>query len=367
MTGQAFRAADSSRGRIAFVTGCMVRGGAERVISLIANRYGEAGYDVDILMILKPRSDYPLHERVRLLDLSDGGARRSPLHTVKKIRRYLRDTRPLAVISFMARINAVVGLACRKGRGYRLILSERNDPRYDRRGFLLNALLRFAYRRSDAVVFQTDYARALAPRSCPGTLIPNPISVPDDGGSAFQKQKVILSAGRFMPQKNQKLLIEAFALFHKKHPDYVLKIFGFGDLKPALEKQISEVGLTGAAFLLPDTPDIHQEMRRAEIFALSSDYEGLSNALLEAMCLGMSVVSTDCSGISEYLVNRQNGLLSPVGDAKAFAACLDRLASDSAFAAQLGKNARKLKERVCADTVWEAWDRVIFGNTADVL
>ncbi|MGN1122134.1 MAG: glycosyltransferase, partial [Eubacteriales bacterium] len=354
--------------KITFVTGCMVRGGAERILSVLANHYARAGFTVDILQLLKNRSDYPLEASVRVLDFSDGGSRLAFLKWRGRIRRYLRDEHPLAVVSFMARINAAVGLICRKGKGYRLVMSERNDPICDKRGFFINLLLRRAYRRCDEVVFQTAYARSFAGRFCAGggRIIPNPIQIDkqllNEPLRTPNAAKRILSAGRFKAQKNQKLLIEAFRLFHEKCPDYTLTIYGFGELKESLERQIVRAGLSDCVFLLPDTPRLHEEMRNADIFALSSDYEGLSNALLEAMCLGLAVVSTDCSGISEYIENGVNGLLVPVGDAAAFAACLTQLAQEDGLRQTLAQNAVKIRRRVSAEAVFAQWDEVILGS-----
>ncbi len=348
--------------KIIFITGCMVRGGAERVISVLANHYAQNGYDVEIVMLLKNISEYPLADGVTLTDLSNNST--LPL-LFRLIRLYhlVRKEKPYAVISFMARINAAVSVVLKKGRGYRYILSERNDPGKDGRGFFIDALLNRAYRRCDLAVFQTAYAERLAAHGlCKSAVIPNPINLDDvQEGVTAERETFILSAGRFKPQKNQKMLIEAFGIFHKTHPDYVLKIYGFGELENTLKEQVRVSGLENAVFICPSTPHIHVETKRAKMFVMSSNYEGLCNALLEAMSLGTPVVSTNCSGIDEYIIDGENGLLSPVGDAEHFAENLSRLADDDALCTRLSKNATVVVGKTLPNAVFDAWDKALFS------
>ena len=215
------------------------------------------------------------------------------------------------------------------------------------------------YPKADAVVFQTKrsttYFEKIKLKNA--VVIPNPVAVACE--RAEEKAGKIVTMGRLAPQKNQKMLIEAFAEVHKSHPYAELHIFGEGDLREGLQAQITELGLNECVFLRGNLLDVHKQIADAAVFALPSDYEGLSNALLEAMLMGLPCVSTDCAGSDEYIENGKNGLLVHTGQKDEMISALCRLLSDREEAQDFGNAARARVLDLQKDVILEKWYAVL--------
>ena len=348
--------------QIVFVTGAMSRGGAERVISLLSRHYAQQGWRVRILMLLHSQVDYELDPAVEVLDFSND-KRKAVLDMPRlmgKVRSFVKQEQPDAVVAFMAPICLIAGFACR-GLKTRLVVSERIDPALDPRSLPFRLALKNVYEKANLVVFQTRRARDYFPENIRrnGVIIPNPIQV--KALAAPARTHRIVTAGRLMPQKNQKMLIDAFACLHQARPEYTLDIYGEGPLTDTLQRQIDSLGLTEAVTLRGNVSDIHQQMADAQMFVLPSDFEGLSNALLEAMMMGLPCISTDCAGSDEAIQSGENGLLIPVGDTQALAEAMERLAADGAFAEKLGAAARESAQQYTLDRVIDRWRKAIEG------
>ena len=217
------------------------------------------------------------------------------------------------------------------------------------------------YAKAAVAVMQTHRARNYFPQKVQdnAVIIPNPIAVKTV--ATAQRKHRIVTAGRLTGQKNQKMLIDAFSVLHKIHPEYTLDIYGDGPLKENLQQQIDSLGLIQAVTLKGNVPNIHEQIADAEIFALPSNYEGLSNALLEAMMMGLPVISTDCAGSDEVIRNGENGLLIPVGDQKALENALEQLIADQTFSARLGQTAKEDSAQYAVDSVIAQWREAIEG------
>jgi len=294
---------------IVFITGAMTRGGAERVISLLSNQYVQLGWQVRIVMLLHNRVEYILHPNVEVINFSDDKVNviLNIPRLILKLRYYIKRNKPNVVVSFMAPICLIAGIACYH-QDTRWILSERIDPSAEKRNPLFAGMLNFLYSKCDKTVLQTKRVMNYFPENIRNNsiIIPNPIQV---STMAFRKRKKrIVTAGRLMPQKNQAMLIEAFSKLHEIHSDYVLDIYGEGPLKSILQEKINTLGLSNVVRLKGNVPDIHEQIADAEMFVLPSDFEGLSNALLEAMMMGLACISTNCAGSDEVITDGQNGI-----------------------------------------------------------
>lgn len=336
-----------SRREILFTTGSMGRGGAERVLSILASELSRRGWKVHIAMLLNGEIGYDLPDDVDVVDISRK-ERNQWLDTPRMIlqtRRIIRKLKPCAVVSFMLTINIVTWLATR-GLQVRFIPSERNDPSKGRGG-VKRFLSCKAYAASYRTVLQTERARSCFSRKIQdrSVIIPNPIQV-DQLRSEHPGHKII-SVGRLEPQKNRKLLIEAFSDIADSFPEYSLHIYGEGSQERELKTLIESLGLTDRIEMHGNVLDVHRQMADGEIFVLSSDYEGLSNALLEAVMMGFPCITTDCAGAREAVEDGVNGLIVPVGDraamAKAMAALIQDTGKREAFSRRSVEHAGKFR------------------------
>ena len=346
--------------KIVFFLGSMNRGGAERVISILSKEYAKRGWKTDICALLFNSVEYELHPDTVFHDLTGGNAsriRRFP-YWLKNIRKFVKEENPDVIVSFAARINVLVLLAC-MGSHKKIVVSERNDPTHDGRGFFTKVLTKALYPRADYIVFQTKRVCNLFGKRIQrkGIIIPNPIEVPVESNNVDINK--IVTVGRLTRQKNHKLLIQVFSEVHKKYPQKELYIYGDGELKDEINCLVSSFGLNNNVHLMGKVSDVHNQIQNAAMFVLPSDYEGLSNALLEAMMMGIPCVSTDCAGSDEYIKNGENGLLTPVGDQDKLADAMLSFIENDELRMSCGLKAKAVKDKVGLNSTMQQWFSIL--------
>lgn len=304
---------------------------------------------------------YQLNPNVQIVNLSQKNMKAvlSIPFIAKRLRRLIKNDKPDAVVSFMAQNTLICGMAC-AGLNVRLIASERIDPAMVHRNFIYRSILNRIYAKCERTILQTQRAWNYFPDAVRknSIIIPNPIQV--SCYASGQSKKRIVTAGRYVDQKNHTMLINAFHAFYRNHPDYVLDIYGDGPKKVEYETQIACLGLQACVSLKGSSTRLHEDIADAAIFVLSSDFEGLSNALLEAMMMGLPIISTNCAGADEAIQDGVNGCLVPVRDEKAMVKAMEKMAENASWAQQLGKQARQdALSRYCVDQVIQRWRRVI--------
>ena len=163
--------------------------------------------------------------------------------------------------------------------------------------------------------------------------------------------------GRLNQQKNYPLLLEAFQEFSKKHGDYVLEIYGKGPLEQKVRDQINHLALEDRVVMKGFCANVHEAIREAAFFVMSSDFEGMPNALMEAMALGMPCICTDCpcGGPRMLIRDGENGLLVGVGQTDELAQAMCRLAEEPELAEELGRQATLLRERAGVSAITDQW------------
>lgn len=356
---------------IIVVTQSFGNDGAERILSMLANEWAQLGIHVIAVQTNKyvNKERYPLSPEIEQIDIPHP-------HSFRPV-RVLSDNSKLKSL-FKEHPNAV-GVAFLSGSmmklGFlslfvnnRIILSERNDPRQNPAKKWLRDTRDWALHRADLCVFQTEYVKRLFPAAVQNksVVIPNPISADIPAPHVGDRRKTIVAVGRLEPQKNLPLLIHAFARFHEDHPDYKLEIYGEGNDRSELELLVAKLGLNGCASLPGFSTDIYHKMNDAAMYVSSSDFEGISNSMLEALAMGVPTVVTDCpvGGAAESIEDGVSGLLTPVGDEDALYRAMKRIIEEDGLAERLSSEAFKIRERLPLEKIAVQWVDAIWPQIA---
>ena len=396
-----------NRKQLMFVMPVMKGGGAEKVAALLLDEFNKNGYDCELVLTNSDRSeiiDRGLSNDIKLTVLrenfSESGIFKKffliifrlltsivckvPEAFGKKVAAYpaylsfkaqyydelsalknlVRSKPEATIISFLQPSIPLTLLAAR-GLPNKVVVSERADPYRLLKKRYGYSFIKEYYQRADAVVFQTDDAKAAYPKkiSQKGTVIFNPINDTLPEPYFGERNQRVTTFCRISRQKNLPVLVEAFVNFHKDFNDYKLRIIGEpqnDDDKAALNETkafISKFGIEDFVDFLPFSKSVHSEIISDAMYVNSSDYEGMSNAMLEAMAIGMPVVCTDCpiGGAAAIIKNGENGLLTAVGDSEELALAMRKIASDKNFAAELSKNAAKIREDLSLENTAKKW------------
>ena len=361
--------------RITLVISTFAAGGAERVMSVMANYWAERGEDIT-LITLSPQSNdwYKLDPRVKrvgldVLSISThiGQAIRHNVWRVIWLRQALRRAHPDIVISFLDTTN-VLTLMASWGLGIPVIVSERTDPQQRSISTAWDGLRCLLYRHADAIVVQSCAVRdwALGLQGIKAIyVIPNPVSPIRNGSeqasSRHGSSHTIVAMGRLVRVKGFDLLIEAFGRCAAKHSDWSLVILGEGPERASLQTFAADLGIASRVSLAGQFQEPATILKGADLFVLSSRYEGFPNALLEAMACQLPVVSTDCSsgGPRDIIRDGVDGILVPPGDAAALAHAMDRLMANSDERQRLGTRAAEIIERFSIEKIMKMWDELV--------
>ena len=339
----------------------------------LAAWFCENGYETILVTDFPPEEGKPCYsvpEGVRWQSLREsvnGNAFLKNLERIARLRRLLKNEQPDVVLSFLGRPNlrlliASIGLSPRK------VVSVRNDPAHEYgAGFLHKCCARLLFRLADGCVFQTPDAMRYFPKSVwrRSAVILNPVDTRFfQAHDLAEAQNLIVSVGRMEPQKNQRMLIEAFLRVAGDFPDAELVLYGDGPMRKELECMRDSSEYRDRIFLPGTVDDVADKLRTAKIFALTSDYEGLPNALMEAMASGLACISTDCpcGGPRLLIQNEKQGVLIPCGDAKKLESALRCLLENAKLCNELGRGASDRAAAFRPEPVYVQWERYLFGN-----
>lgn len=349
---------------IVFIMPTMEGGGAERVIATLANGFTEHGCQVVVVLTQAGRSIYELNGQIIL--------EANPLNDsvegqLRFIRRMLKKYKGSVFVSFLTYQNMYTLLAG-TGLHQRIIVSERNDPAtmLDGRNYL-SGLRSFLYKRAERIVFQTKDAKKYFGKAIQkkGVIIPNPIRNDLPESYCGPREKRFVAYSRLDRQKNIPMMLEAFAAFSKKYSDYTLSIYGRGAEEEYLKSKARALGLAQKVEFCGFSKNVHSEIIKAAAFLSSSDYEGISNSMLEAMAIGLPCICTDCpiGGTKMFIKDGWNGMMTAVGDAAEMAEKMCRLAEDASLSACLSQNAARIKDRLSADIITLKWLNLLFPES----
>ena len=313
---------------IVFAIGSLFGGGSERVVSVWASALAEKGYRVSVIVYSRLDSEYPISDKVEVYPIAESQRACSDMSVLKRvlaIRKLLRKLNPDVVISFLPIIQVYVRIA---SLGLRLprIETIRISPWDTDVLSSKHAKLWFnCFETCSALILQSQDQKAFFSEKVQkkSVVIPNPINPKyvetkkDDYDPASHK---IVAAGRLSEQKNYKMMIDAVKIVSEEYADVSLRIYGVGSLEQELSSYIKAQGVAGNVKLMGRTNELYNVYKEADLYVMSSDYEGMPNALAEAMAIGLPCISTDCkTGPRDLIDDGENGFLVPCGDSYALA------------------------------------------------
>ncbi len=379
-------------------------GGAERVVSVLSNDMIGKGYDVSVVMLYKRKFAYSINEKVntyyaeelpvstkygklvrKSFELWTRYRQRIYVPICRRLgfkdklpkwnetsfyfyatytmpyREFLKSHSVATAFGFLIRSNIAM-LMANKGTGVKTVFCERNNPvRPDMPKNIMKIRDRI-YKKCDEAVFQTveemEYYTKIKGKK---VVIPNALK--DGLPQRFdgERRNEIVNFCRLSKQKNIPLLIDAFELLMKAYPEYTLRVYGKGDERDNLIRYINTKGLQDKIFLEDFAPDIHERIKDAKMFVSTSDFEGLSNTMIEAMVIGLPCVCTDCDGGGARMMikDHENGLLVPKGDLNAVYSAMKEIIENKELSEKLSLNATKIREDLEASKIAEQWIEMI--------
>lgn len=342
------------------MSNALANGGAARVISVLVKAFSEQGSKVGIAVYSPFPGEYPLPENVAKEYGPKGNSGVSKMRRIVWLRSVARRNPDAVIVAFEYFVNMQTLIAC-AGLPNRVVVSERNDPARVGSEFPTGWFREHLYRRANLLVCQTDEASAYFSDKVRKCVILNPLKeglpVPYTG----VRRKAVVTFCRLERQKNLPMLIRAFSRFHENNPDYTLEIYGDGKERETLIAIIDGLGISDIAKIHPGRPDVHDVVRDASMFVLPSDYEGLSNSMLEAMAIGLPVICTDCpcGGARMVITDGENGLLIPVDNETALTAAMNRMVNDTTLTVKLSRNAAALRKKLSVSKICSEWMQVI--------
>lgn len=352
--------------KITIFIGGISGGGAERVACNLANYLRKRGYKVSLLTMSETRNSYDLHKSIKVESLLKEDERINKVadNTKRYIRlkKYIKENSGNTFIVFLP-ITICLLLHFSKCIAGTIIASERNDPnQYSK---IQRVALRHYAKKADKWVFQTEEARNWYGNIVKeAKVIPNAINKEFITSENHEEKKsvyTIMAAGRLNKQKNFKLLIDAFDRISSKFNNYTLKIFGKGPLEEELKKYARSKSSCDKIQFCGYVDNMPYQLANATIFVMSSDYEGMPNALMEAMASGVPCISTDCPcGGPRYLIkDHYNGLLVDVDDLCGLANAMEELLGNVNLRHFIGSNARLIVNTLSPSKIYAEWEAYI--------
>ena len=368
--------------KILFHINSLGKGGAERVLTVLAGYFAQDGYRVSIVTLWRAENEYEVPAGVKRVNLGDekvsGGRLALAVRRFTGLRGLIKKENPDIVISFCLKANfrSVFSML---GMRIPLLVSVRSDPQIDYAPHKF--LTKWMERKAAGCVFQTKDAQAFFGERLrkKSRIIWNPIDekyLPENresakgalaGGGADRQERgggagdiCIITVGRITFEKNQLMLLKAFDRIKDKFPSARVRVYGEGiggDSWKEMDAYIRQNGIAHRVEFMGPSSSLEKEIVNAALFVLPSNYEGMSNALMEAMVMGLPVIATDCpcGGCATLIKEGISGFLVPTGDDVALAEAMERVLSDKKLAEKLSENAGRLSEKVKPLKIYEEW------------
>lgn len=358
--------------KITLISSSLNVGGAERVMSIIANYWAARNWPITILTFDDGSTPpfYDLDKRISIrplgIEIRSGykiSSLRHNLRQIQLLKKAIVASAPDLTISFVNTTNIMTLLASWTLK-VPTIVCEHVHPAFNGLSKIAKLLQKWTYRRAALVTVQTHGALAFFPSDRYDTIvIPNPVTIPESDpieSQLFTDDRHLLAIGKLIHQKGFDLLIKAFAQICEAHPEWTLTILGEGEMRGELEELCLELEVQDRVFMPGVVKNVDAHLRKADVFALSSRYEGFPVTLCEAMACGVPVIATDClSGPREIIHNGIDGLLVVSDNLDALTAGLDLLMSDPVKRQYFSHHAPQVLDRFGVEPVMTLWSNAI--------
>jgi len=360
-----------SKLKILFVTSSLTSGGAEKVMSILASECAEMGAEVSLVIMTDKKRTYSISEKVTCYTIDSNNKCLKNIGRIGGFRKAIKKSNADVVVPFLPTISMYTMIA-NIGIGRKMVMSERADPKtkiFDRTKSLQNLTGNFFMRKlrffnfANYMIFQTPDAQAFYGKKLQrkSTIIPNPLdtsALPERFKG--EREKRIVAAGRFSEEKNFPMLIRAFARFKKKFPEYALELYGEGGLRGEFEELCRGLDITDSVSMPGFVNDLADRMVNASMYVSTSNHEGISNSMLEALGMGVPTIVTDCpvGGAKMFVKTDENGILIDMEDEDALLNAMTKIASDSEYSEKLSENSVKIREELSARKIAEKWIEV---------
>lgn len=384
---------------IIFLIKVLQGGGAERVISLLSSAAVKNENKVSLIITHQSKKDAVLkdiNERIKVISVPDEVSNQNSSFIIPKIimlsarllgklgfkeksavmkyysrnfesvswlKKYFKSHKNASAVAFL--YDSIFLTLLARNKSNKVIISERGDPQQSINSKTTMAFIKNEFPKADGFVFQSPDVQKWYLENTPvrGTVIFNPIKSDLPESYSGERKKRIVNFCRISAQKNLGMLVDAFAKFHKDFPEYELDVIGDpvgNDVEgyiDSVNERIKQHNCENCIHILPSRNDIHDYIKDYSMFVSSSDFEGMSNSMLEAMALGLPCVCTDCpaGGARAVIKDGKNGLLTPVGDADALYLAMKRIAEDPELANKLSENSVKIRDEQSVDKIIKKW------------
>lgn len=357
--------------KIMFHINSLGKGGAERVVSLLSDEFAKSGTEVVIATEWYSEDEYEVNPKIKRIHVGlrktqEGASRlRKQWLRIFNLRKAMKQEKPDVVLSFCVKANYRAMMAS-VATGIPVIVSVRNDPKKDYTGKKNVFMNKCFLNRAAGCVFQTEEAKDFFDEKLQkkSVIICNPVNETYLQAKRINPAPKIVCVGRLVEQKNQMLLVRAFENIVKTHPEYQLYLYGDGsddECKEELLAYVKERPFGEQVHFMGLSSTLETTLADAAMFVLPSNYEGMPNALMEAMAMGLPVISTDCPcGGSRYWIEHgENGQLVPVGDEEAMTRAMEFYMLYPDKADEYGKNAKKRLQEATVEKVFLQWKEYI--------
>lgn len=352
--------------KLMFFYSSMLAGGAERMISALANYYAQHNIDITVAVMDHRPSFYQLDPRIQFMNLyrlnkskNRLQALRNGLKIIRITRRAFKEIEPECVVCFGTNY-LLYAVIARFFLNIKIIGSERNNPNRNHYNFW-DRVRKFVALFADGFIFQTNGAKNYYPKTVQANsvIVPNGVFIDKSADLVGYNDRIpnsICAVGRLHYQKGYDILLEAFSMFSQHHPAYTLKIFGEGNERERLQDLITTLGLEGKVILAGRITNVIETLSQMQIYILSSRFEGMPNALMEGMAVGCACISTDCDfGPRELIRDGENGLMVPAEQPALLARAMEKLAADPVLCEKLSRNAVNIRTTHSIENIAEKY------------